>query len=146
MRTYYRGNDALVTSELFVRRTTSAKSFAIRDMRNVGIACATGNGRSKLLVTTAAGFLGLVATAAVWTIDGRYALFFLAITAPIALVATLTWQPGPTRWELRAQYRGQPVTLYASRDVRVFNQVARALRRAIEADRRHPNWAENDAA
>jgi hypothetical protein len=115
-------------------------------MRNVCIAGETGSGRSKLLVTTAAGFLGLTATAAAWTIDGRYALFFLAITVPIALGATLVWLREPARWELRALYRGQPVTLYASRDARVFNQVTRALRRAIEADRQPAHWDENDAA
>jgi len=146
MRTYYRGNDALVTSELFVRRTTSAKSFVIRDMRNVCIAGDTGSGRSMLLIITAAGFLGLTATAAAWTINGRYALFFLAITLPIALGATLAWQRQHARWELRAQYRGRPVTLYTSRNVRVFNQVTRALRRAIEADRRSVTWEEDDVA
>jgi hypothetical protein len=36
------------------------------------------------------------------------------------------------RWELRATYRGRQVTLYSSFDSRVFNQVARALRRAVE--------------
>lgn len=146
MRTYYRGNDALVTSELFVRRTTSAKQFAIRDMRNVCIACDTGSGRSKLLIAPTAGFLCLAATAAAWTAGGRYAVFILVIAALIAVGAALVWQREPTRWELRAQYRGRPVTLYTSRNTRVFNQVTRALRRAIEADRRLPDWQEDDAA
>jgi hypothetical protein len=146
MRTYYRGNDAVVTSELFVRRTTSAESFAIRDMRNVCIACDAGNGRSKLLIATTAGFLCLSATAAAWTVGSWYALFPLAIAVPITLGAALTWRREPTRWELRAQYRGHTVTLYTSCEVRVFNQVARALRRAIEADRRPPAWQEGDAA
>jgi len=146
MRTYYRGDDALVTSELFVRRTTSAKSFAIRDMRNVCIACDAGNGRPTLLIATTAGFLCLAATAAAWAIGGWYALFLLAIAVPIALGVALAWRREPTRWELRAQYRGHAVTLYASCDMRVFNQVTRALRRAIEADRRPPAWQEGDAA
>ena len=146
MRTYYRGNDAVVTSELFVRRAASAKSFAIRDMRNVCITCEAGNSRSKLLVTTTAGFLGLIATAAAWTTGVWYAPLILAVTAPIAVGAALVWQPEPARWQLRAQYRGQAVTLYTSCDVRVFNQVTRALRRAIEADRRPHRWEEDDAA
>jgi uncharacterized protein DUF6232 len=36
---------------------------------------------------------------------------------------------------LRATYRDRPVRLYASTDARVFHQVSRALRRAIENDR-----------
>ena len=146
MRTYYRGADAVVTSELFVRRTTSAKRFAIRDMRDVCIACGAGNGRSKLIIAPTAGFLCLAAAAAAWSIGGWYAPFIVAIAASIAVGAALLWQREPTRWELRAQYRGRPVTLYTSCDVRVFNQVTRALRRAIEADRRPPSWQEDDAA
>ena len=145
MRTYYRGNDALVTSELFVRRTTSAKKFAIRDMRNVCIASDADNGRSKLLIAPTAGFLCLAATAAAWTFGGSYALFTLAIAVPITLGAALVSQREPARWELRAHYHGQPVILYTSCDERVFHQVTRALRRAIEADRRQPAW-QDDAA
>ena len=33
---------------------------------------------------------------------------------------------------LRAEYQGTSVVLYASADVRVFNQVKRALQRAME--------------
>lgn len=146
MRTYYRGNDALVTSDLFVRRTTSAKKFAIRDMRNVCIAGGADNDRSKLLIAPTAGFLCLAATAAAWTIGGWSAPFILSIAGSIAVGAALAARRGPTRWELRAHYRGQPVTLYTSCDTRVFNQVTRALRRSIEADRRQPAWNEDDAA
>jgi hypothetical protein len=40
-------------------------------------------------------------------------------------------------WALTAAYRGdEQVTLYTSADVRVFNQVSRALRRAMEDTRR----------
>jgi Family of unknown function (DUF6232) len=144
MRTYYRGNDAVVTSELFVRRSASTKSFAIREMRNVCISCADGTGRSKPLVAVAA-LLGLTATAAAWSTGSWYALVLFAAAAPTG-AAALFWRPRPARWELRAVYRGQDVALYASADVRVFNQVTRALRRAIEDDRHAPTWEEDDAA
>lgn len=54
----------------------------------------------------------------------------------LALFATAFWRMRPRRWELRATYQGHEVILYASCDTRVFNQVARALRRAVEDTRR----------
>jgi hypothetical protein len=97
MRTYYRGPDAVVTSDFFVWRTTPAREFAIRDLSHVGIA------------------------------------------------------HGPARWwlrrrcsELHARHRGLPTLLYLSHDPRVFNQVSRALRRAIEDSR--PDWSRSAAA
>jgi hypothetical protein len=38
-------------------------------------------------------------------------------------------------WHLQATYRGLEARLYSSPDPRVFNQVARALRRSIEDSR-----------
>jgi hypothetical protein len=35
-------------------------------------------------------------------------------------------------WQVRASYLGSHVTVYTSVDQRVFNQVTRALRRAVE--------------
>jgi hypothetical protein len=45
------------------------------------------------------------------------------------------WRLRSRTFLLRATYRGTEVTLYASTDERVFNQVSRALRRAIEDSR-----------
>jgi hypothetical protein len=41
---------------------------------------------------------------------------------------------GQPIWELRAVYRGRPVLLYATTDVRAFGQIRRALVRALEAN------------
>ena len=54
-----------------------------------------------------------------------------------AFLAVARLRMRPQRWELRATYGGARVLLYASSDVRVFNQVARALRRTVE-DARPP--------
>jgi hypothetical protein len=91
MRLYYRGREALVTSELFVRRAPSPREFAIRGLRNVRIA-----------------------------VPGR--------------VVEVLFRPqlSTREWALWADYHGRSVTLYTSPDERVFNQVARALRRALE--------------
>jgi len=91
MRLYYRGREAVVTSELFVRRQPRPGQFVIRELRNVRIA-----------------------------VPGR-------------LVEALFRPQLSTReWALWADYRGRAVALYSTADERVFNQVVRALRRALE--------------
>jgi hypothetical protein len=146
MRTYYRGRDAMVTSELFVRRVTSAKSYAIRDLRNVCIACDQGSARARPLAAATVGALGLIGAIATLA-AGRFATLILLVAATILGVAgTLLWPRRPATWVLRASYRGRPISLYSSADVTVFNQVSRALRRSIEADRQVPAFEENDAA
>ncbi|HEV8568711.1 MAG TPA: DUF6232 family protein [Actinoplanes sp.] len=136
-RTYYRGPDAVVTDQFFVWRTTPTKSFVIRDLRNVGLLRSPSDGLRPYTVHVAGGALVLVGAA--WTALGTpaaYALGFLAVALPTTFaVARLRMRP--RRWELRATYRGTRVVLYASPDARVFNQVARALRRAVE-DARPP--------
>jgi hypothetical protein len=143
-RTYYRGPDAVVTSELFVWRTAPARTFVIRELRNVGIArCEVDRSRPH----TTQAFAGSAAlAAAVWPMVDTPALIaavLLALAVPGAAVAAV-WRLRPRCWELHATYRGGEVVIYASTEARVFNQVARALRRAIEdAD---PHTARNGAA
>jgi hypothetical protein len=136
-RTYYSGPDALVTDRLFVWRTTPAKGFAVRELRNVGLVRGEADRLRPYTAHVAAGALVLVA--ATWTLmntPAAYVLGFLAIALPGSF-AVFTMRSRPRRWELRANYRGLEVVLYASSDVRVFNQVARALRRSVE-DARPP--------
>jgi hypothetical protein len=76
----------------------------------------------------------LVLVIATWLMldtPSAYAYGFLAVAVPVLLAAAF-WRTPPRRWELRATYRGHEVILYASCDTRVFNQVVRALRRAVE--------------
>jgi hypothetical protein len=61
---------------------------------------------------------------------GRLILFGAAAVAVI--LATLR-RRNVRQWELRATYRGRDVTLYASLEIRTFNQVTRALRRSVES-------------
>jgi uncharacterized protein DUF6232 len=133
MRTYYRGPDAVVTSELFLRIGESAKSFTIRDLRNVRI---HGNDADSFRPTAAhvAGGL-MIILAAAWPLGVAaplYAIGLVAVGIPALAAATVYCWMRPLHWELRATYRGQDVALYSSRDERVFNQVTRALRRALE--------------
>ena len=137
-RTYYRGPDALVTDRLFVWHTTPAKGFAVRDLRNVGLVRGDADPLRPYTLHVAAAALVLVA--ATWTMldtPAAYVLGFLAVAVPGGFTAA-SMRSRPRRWELRANYRGLEVVLYASSDVRVFNQVARALRRAVEDARPAP--------
>lgn len=136
-RTYYRGPDALVTDRLFVWRTTPSKGFAVRELRNVGLVRVDVDRLRPYTAHVAAG--ALVLLAATWTMldtPAAYVLGFLAVAVPGSFTV-FAMRARPRRWELRANYRGLEVVLYASSDVRVFNQVARALRRAVE-DARPP--------
>jgi hypothetical protein len=146
MRTYYRGRDAVVTSELFVRRVTSTKSYAIRDLRNIGIACDQHSARSRPMVAAGLGFLGLIGAFAALATGSLYALILAGPMTALAVAGALLWPRPPANWALQASYRGRSISLYSTRDVTVFNQVTRALRRAIEADRRPLVFEEDDAA
>jgi hypothetical protein len=130
-RTYYRGPDAVVTSELFVWRTSPAKIFAIRELGGVGIArCDAESGRPH----TSHAAAGSILAVAAWPLPDTPALLavgLLAVALPGVAAATY-WRLRPRLWELHGTYRNVRVILYASTDTRVFNQVARALRRAME--------------
>jgi hypothetical protein len=135
-RIYYRGPDALVSDDRFVwHPTTAPQVFAIPDLRNVGLVQAPSRVRPY---APAFAVVALAAAAAGWLLlpdPTIYVLAFLGLAVPG--VAMMWREPG--RWELHAQYRGTAVVLYSSPDPRVFNQVSRALRRAME-DRRRTSW------
>ena len=135
-RTYYRGPDAVVTDKLFVWRTTPTKGYVVRDLRNVQLIRGK-DGLGPYAAPIAGG--ALVLAAALWTMIGPaavYALGALAVAAPAGVAIGIRMRP--RRWEMHATYRGARVVLYASSDGRVFNQVARALRRSVE-DARPPS-------
>ncbi|WP_030440728.1 DUF6232 family protein [Actinoplanes subtropicus] len=138
MRIYYRGPDVVVTSELFVvRRGSPPGRFAIHDLRDVCIAPGRPDGVRLSIVAPPAAVAALVAAAAVSAAGGVLVGVAIAVSAAGAgMVCAVVQQHRPRRWELRATYRDCPVRLYASTDARVFHQVSRALRRAIENDQR----------
>ncbi|GIE98285.1 DUF6232 family protein [Paractinoplanes rishiriensis] len=135
MRIYYRGPDAIVTSELFIRCGSPPGRFAIGDLRQVGIAPGAEEvARPAVIVSAAAA--ALVAAAAVSAAGGvLVALTILVVASVAGGVTGLIRCRKPRRLELRATYRGRETTLYSSTDERVFNQVSRALRRALEDHR-----------
>lgn len=136
MRTYYRGPDALVTDEHFIWRTSSSHIFAVGELRNVGLVrggVAAKHPTGALIIVV----LLVAASAAGWATFGApvgYSLAALSLTVTALALATLRQQAAHI-WHLHATYRGLEAHLYSSPDPRVFNQVARALRRSIEDSR-----------
>ena len=146
MRLYYRGPDAMVTSDHFLRRTpTTTEAFLVRDLRNV---CMTqGDGAGLPLAYAAGGAVVLLAAAwSLGTIDLIYGIACLGVAGFAAAAGAMVLRGRPRPWVLEGVYRGEPVRLYESMDVRVFNQVSRALRRAIEDARPPSSWDGSAAA
>jgi hypothetical protein len=133
MRTYYRGSDALVTDDHFVWRTSSTHIFTVGDLRNIVIVRGplTKSGQGPALAACA-GLLLLAAAG--WIIFGP-AVGYTATAAAIVIslmIMSLAGRGTTRLWHLVGSYHGQTVTIYSSPDVRVFNQVTRALRRSTE--------------
>jgi len=134
-RTYYRGPDAVVTDDRFVWHTSPMKSFAVPELHNVGLVYT----KTAPLRTYAAPMAGgtLVLAAATWAVIDHpvaYVLGFLGLVIP-STTAVISWRGRRRQWELHATYRGRAVVIYAATDERVFGQVARGLRRSMEAAR-----------
>jgi hypothetical protein len=132
MRVYYRGSNVLVTDDVFVWRTEPPRIFAIRDLHDVRIV------HDDAPMPPASGYVGagaLAVIAAGWPLidnPAAYVAAFLLLALPGA-ATILCWRMRPRRWQLRAEQGGQDVTLFTATDATVFGQVARALRRALEA-------------
>ena len=137
MRTYYRGPDAVLTDDHFMWRTgASTRIFAVRELRDVGLVRGEPAGsRLGAMIVTAAGLVTL--TVASWTLAGPVVGYTAAAAAVVLASIVVAARGGRSacRWSLQGTYRGVPVILYSSPDPRVFNQVTRALRRAIEDGR-----------
>ncbi|HET6529639.1 MAG TPA: DUF6232 family protein [Actinoplanes sp.] len=134
MRTiYYRGPDALITAESFVWRTAEPRIFAIRDLRRVGLVQENLPDRRSGAALVAAMGMGTGAAAG-WVVAGAAVGATLGLAAMITLIVAVTARQLHTVrvWQIQATYRGVVTVLYQSPDERVFNQVTRALRRAIE--------------
>jgi Family of unknown function (DUF6232) len=131
VRIHYRGPDVVVTSELFIRCGVPPERFAIRDLHNVCVTREEADSRSAANLVAAVAVLA--AAGLIYRFAGPWlALALLLLAALSAACFAVRWHHRPRRRILRAEYRGTVVVLYASADGRVFNQVKRALQRAIE--------------
>ncbi|HEX8346214.1 MAG TPA: DUF6232 family protein [Actinoplanes sp.] len=132
MRTYYRGNDVVVTDVLFIRRTTPMQSFVIRDLHDVGMVRGGCGPLAPGLAYATGGALIMVAIG--WLLLNEPVTHVVALLglAMSAVAAGAYWGARSHAWELRATYRHADVLLYSSSDSRVFNQISRALQRSME--------------
>jgi len=132
MRTYYEGPDALITENHFVWRTDPVRAYVIGDLREVRLVQRGMGGSRTVLVTAAAAAVALIVAPGWLLIDttvGR--LVVLGAAGAAVTLATVT-RRSMHQWELRATYQGREVVVYSSVEARTFNQVVRALRRAVE--------------
>jgi hypothetical protein len=132
MRTYYRGPDVLITHEAFVRRTAPEQVFPIRDLHHVVMIRGDLDPARATSAHVAGGAAILVMVG--WPLldnPTAYAAAVLLVAVPGAIGITYG-RTRPRAWELRAWHEGREVILFASADLRTFNQVGRALQRAIE--------------
>ena len=128
MRTYYRGPDAAVTDELFIWQTRATKVFVVAELRHVSLERETGSRLGRVVAA-----LRRAGGGAVWVQRALPARWYAGIGALTGALVVGGWPPRTRVWALRAGYRGdEQVTLYTTADQRVFHQVSRALRRAVE--------------
>jgi hypothetical protein len=133
MRTYYRGPDVLITHEVFVRRTAPEQTFPIRDLHHVVMIRGELDHAWPAPAHVAGGAAILVMAG--WPLldnPAAYAVAVVLVAVPGA-AGIAHRRMRPRTWQLRARYDGREVVLFASADTRTFNQVGRALQRAIEA-------------
>ena len=133
MRTYYRGPDAHVTDERFTWRAATPRVFAVRELRDVVLTRRLDPDRRPDVALMAAALLAVLAAITVGLVGlvVGAALGLVAVIVAGVAFATRRHRPAYLR-QLRATYRGVQVLVYESPDERVFNQVKRALCRALE--------------
>jgi hypothetical protein len=132
VRTYYRGRDAAVTDELFIWQAGATKAFVVAELRRVSM-----ERRDNSRIGRVVGAVLLAVAGAGWVELELPARWYVGIGALVVALAVAGWPPHTRQWTLTAEYRDEKlVTLYTSADPRVFHQVSRALRRAMEDARR----------
>jgi hypothetical protein len=127
---YYHRNGVTVTSRYL---TTGAYRYEIADL--IDLRQARGGTHPGVIVglviavaesAVVALFLGTFHSPGAWLV----ALVALAIPCLVGVYCARRW---PAQYELLADYRGRQIILFATRDEREFGQVARSVRRAVEA-------------
>jgi len=140
MRTYYDGPDALITENHFIWRSDPVRAFILRDLHDVRLV-QRDVGSPRVILTTAAVAAAALIIAPGWlllhTTVGRLVLLAAALAA--VTLATMG-RRSVHQWELRAAYQAREVVLYTTLESRTFNQVTRALRRALEGTARHGGY------
>jgi len=132
MRTYYDGPDALITETHFVWRTAPLRAFVIVGLRDIRLVQRGMSGSRTLLPAATVAAVALIIAPGWLLVDTMGGRFALLGAAGAAVILATRNRRDMHRWELRATYQRREVVVYASLELRTFNQVTRALRRAVE--------------
>jgi hypothetical protein len=140
MRIYYRSPDLVITDEAFILLAAPRRTYLIRELHQVGMIRGELDPARSSSAHVAGGALVLVVAG--WPMLDNVAAYAAAalIVALPGAASIACWRLKPRHWELRATYENREVVLYSSADVRIFNQVGRGLRRAIEDSRPSASW------
>jgi hypothetical protein len=142
MRIYYRSPDLVITDEAFTRLTAPKRTYLIRELHHIVMVRGDLHPARSSSGHLAGGAVVLVAAG--WPLldnPGAFAAAALIVAVPTA-ATVLCCRLRPRHWELRATYENREVVLYSSADARIFNQVGRGLRRAIEDHGPAASWYE----
>jgi Family of unknown function (DUF6232) len=129
-RKIYNRGDVVVTDRYFY---VAPRGYRIAELGDV--VRARGSVHVGVVVGLVIAALDGVAGIAIAVLTRSPAAIGLSVASLIApcLVAGYCHHRWPPSFELRADYRGTPVTLFRTRDETEFGKVGRALRRAFEA-------------
>ncbi|GIF19827.1 hypothetical protein BJ973_006869 [Actinoplanes tereljensis] len=134
MRVFYRGHDAVITETQFLWLTGTLRAYDIAHLRRVRVirrdVKVTGP-RPEVVASAVLAAAGIAVSA--MFVDATLVRLSLAGVA-VAMVAIATFRRRAVPcWEIRAIHRGREVTVYSTRDLTMFNQVKRGLKRALES-------------
>lgn len=135
MRTYYRGPDATVKADRFVWLLDTPQIFALRELRDIRRVEHVPQGRSAdAVLVSAAGSVAVAAASWVFVgpVIGAVAVT-LAVVAAIGAVSTRRYR-STRSFRVVATVRGVRTIIFETREETVFNQVTRALSRAVDDD------------
>lgn len=122
MTILYRGPHALVTPEMIATVHVGWRRLPVRDLGTVQIVRVRLDGSRRLL-----GLSALLVAVMTVPVAGWPPAVVLAAAA-----AGLVMRRHRDRWNLTAEHSGARAVLFTSTDQREFDQVCRALRRAVE--------------
>jgi Family of unknown function (DUF6232) len=131
MPVFYRGQRALITHQVFETIIIGRVRYAIDELADVHIVRADPE---RDLGNRVLGLSALVAIFLVVPIVGPVSKVAtgLVIVALLIGSALSVRRRAPVHWQLVAAYDGRPVTLFESDDRTEFEQICRALQRALE--------------
>jgi Family of unknown function (DUF6232) len=131
---YYRGPTALITERALEVWCPGRQWFAIAGLSDVHVVRGAADPLA-VEITRVVGALATVALVALPFLGSANAWFVAGFLVVPRAISCACWHLGHREYQLRATYNGYLVRLYASSDLRTFEQVRRALFRAIEVHR-----------